>query len=234
MTTPYSLPLVRRLRLSMLATIAAMCLLLTTTLGALADTGSVGISDPVGVLNRNQVVSEGAKLPDPLNIYTTNTFSGSAASFVQRTIAAHLTSKRLIVIAIDTAHRFLAIVNGSSVPLSKTQDSSAGTAFKNSFHNGDFTGATIAAIKSLESSLGVGSKGGFFSGLVIVIIVAGLVILAIISAIVGFFRRLLGFAPRSSPSPAPTYQEAQPQQAYNRGDYGDGRDNFGSGAAGDF
>ena len=91
-----------------------------------------------------------------------------------------------------------------------------------------------ALIKSLESSLGVGSKGGFFSGLVIVIIVAGLVILLIISAIVGFFRRMLGLAPRSSASPTPAYQEAQPQRAYNRGDYGDGRDNFGSGAAGDF
>src|SRR5947209_2161113 len=201
-----------------------------TSIGTMANT--VRISDPVGVLNASKVSSEGAKLSYPLDIYTTNTYSGSATSFVLRTISAHLISKNLIVIAMDTVHHYLAIVNGSSVPLAKSQDTDAGTAFKNAFHGGDFSGATIAAIQSLESALSPG-KGGPWSGLVLVIIIAGLVILLIIAAIVGFVRRLLGFAPRASSQLA--YQQAQ--QSYNQAgnqDYGDGRDNLGSGAVGDF
>src|SRR5947209_3989041 len=100
-----------------------------TSIGTMANT--VRISDPVGVLNASQVSSEGAKLSYALDIYTTNTYSGSAASFILRTISAHLSSKSLIVIAIDTVHHYLAIVNGSSVPLSKSRDTDAGTAFKN-------------------------------------------------------------------------------------------------------
>src|SRR5438270_12402962 len=75
----------RRTILSLVATIAALCLMLTTSLTTLAST--VRISDPVGVLNVNQVTSEGAKLSYPLDVYTTNTFYGTASDFVQRTIS---------------------------------------------------------------------------------------------------------------------------------------------------
>jgi serine/threonine protein kinase len=131
----------------------------TTT--TVSHTNVVNISDESQVLNSSQVQSEAEKLPDPINIYTTNTFTGTSADFVQRTISAHLTSKRLIVIAIDTAHRYLAIVSGSSVPLSNSQDNDAVQTFKNAYNSngGDYTAATIAAIRSLESSLGVASTG---------------------------------------------------------------------------
>jgi hypothetical protein len=216
----------KRFQLSFVALVAAFCLMLTTSVGATADT--VRISDPLGVLNQSKVMSEGAKLSYPLDIYTTNTFSGTASDFVTRTIAVHLTSKRLIVIAIDTIHHYLAIVGGSSVSLSKSDYTNAGTAFKNNF-GGNFTNATIAAIQSLENALKPGSP---FSGFVLVLIIGVIIVLLIISAIVGFVRRLLGFGPRTRPNTG--YQQPQPTYPQNRGNYGDGRDNLGSGAVGDF
>jgi len=216
----------KRFQLGFVALTAAFCLMLTTSVGAMADT--VRISDPLGVLNQSKVMSEGAKLSYPLDIYTTNTFSGSASDFVTRTIAVHLTSKRLIVIAIDTIHHYLAIVGGSSVSLTKSDYTNAGTAFKNNF-GGNFTNATIAAIQSLENALKPGSP---FSGFVIVLIIAVIIGLLIISAIVGFVRRLLGFGPRTRPDTG--YPQPQPNSPQNRGNYGDGRDNLGSGAVGDF
>lgn len=212
----------RRVRLSLLAAVAALCLLFATSLTTLADT--VRLSDEAGVLNASQIKSEGSKLTYPLDVYTTNIFNGTAAGFVQRTIVSHLTSNRLIVIAIDTTHRFLAIVGGSSVPLSKTQYTTAGTAFKNNINGNDYTGATIAAIKSLESSLGIGTKSGPVSTTAVLIVVGVIVGIIVLLIIINLIRRALGFGGRSTSTPQP-----QPQVTY-----GDGRDNFGSGAAGDF
>jgi len=110
------------------------------------------VYDAANVLNVSLVQRDAASLSDPIDIYTTNTFHGSASAFDQRA-AGHLTSSRLIVIAIDTLHKHLAIVGGSSVPLSTSQYSSARDAFVNSFRsNQDYTAATIAAIDSLRSS----------------------------------------------------------------------------------
>jgi serine/threonine protein kinase len=116
----------------------------------------VRISDASQVLHLGQVQSEAEKLPYPLDIYTTNTFTGTTTDFDQRA-SSHVTSSNLIVIAIDTIHRHLAIVGGAGVPLSESQYSDAIGAFKNNFNNGDYTGATIASIRSLRSSLGVAS-----------------------------------------------------------------------------
>ena len=56
--------------MGLIATLAALCLLLVTTMGALANT--VNIFDKAGVLNTSQVQSEAANLPYPVNIYTMN------------------------------------------------------------------------------------------------------------------------------------------------------------------
>ena len=115
-------------------------------------TSEAHVYDAANVLNVSLVQHDAASLPDPIDIYTTNTFNGSTSAFDQRT-AGHLTSSRLIVIAIDTLHKHLAIVGGSSVPLSTSQYSNARDAFVNSFRsNQDYTAATIAAIDSLRSS----------------------------------------------------------------------------------
>jgi len=209
--------------------VAALALLLVTATVALADT--VHIYDAANVLNVSQVQGDASSLPYPIDIYTTNTFNGSTSAFDQRT-SGHLTSSRLIVIAIDTKHKHLTIIGGKSVPLSSSQYSSARDAFVNSYRsNQDYTAATIAAIDSLKSSLGAGSSpvpgasgGGLFSGLFWPCCL-GLVILVIVGVIIaaarGVFRRMFGFGGRQRGVP---YQQPY-QQPYNQGyppNYGPG------------
>src|SRR2546421_4266494 len=97
----------RRFITSLAAIIAAICLLVVTTMGALADT--VNISDKAGVLNVAEVQSEASNLSYPINIYTINNFTGTKASFDQDAVNtinnAH--NPRLIVIAIDTKGRYV-------------------------------------------------------------------------------------------------------------------------------
>src|SRR5260370_18633964 len=120
----------RRLVMGLIATLAAFCLLLATMPGVLADT--VNISDKAGVLNTSQVESEAANLPYPVNIYTMNNFTGSESAFNQeaaRTLKdAHNT--RLIIIAIDTHNRYLAIVGGKDVSTANSVYNDAVNAFK--------------------------------------------------------------------------------------------------------
>lgn len=214
--------LTRRARPALLAILIALFLIAATSLTSFAD--QVRISDPVQVLNVSSVTSAGAKLAYPLDIYTTGTFTGSSSDFVNRTVKLHLTSSRLIVIAIDTTHRYLAIVGGKSVPLSTSQYNTAGSAFKNAVSGNHYTDATIAAIQSLASSLSSSSSSsGKGSGLMAGIIIVGIIALIVIVAIFRFIRRLLGFAPPPSRPRPPTTPH-----------YGDGRDNFGGGTAGSF
>src|SRR5438067_3427904 len=148
----------RGLVMGLIATLAAICLLLVTTLGALGDT--VNISDKAGVLNTSQVQSEALKLPYPVNIYTMNNFTGSESAFNQAAASTlnKANNPRLIIIAIDTRNKFLAIVGGKDVSTSNSVYNDAVNAFKSNYNGGDYTGATIAALRSLQSSLG-GSTG---------------------------------------------------------------------------
>ncbi|WP_201368728.1 hypothetical protein [Ktedonobacter robiniae] len=214
----------RHLSLSLLAMIAACCLFFASSLPAQADT--VRVSDPVEVLNVQQVIYEGSKLAYPLDVYTTSTFSGTASDFVQRTVSAHLTSKRLIVIAIDVAHHYFTVVGGSQVPLSKSQYTTVGQAFKNAAVGNHFTSATLAAIQSLETSLQSRSSASSGNGRMLLILLGGIAVLVVLGSIVGFIRRLLGLGGRLAVAQSPSGD----QQIR----YGDGRDNLGGGVAGDF
>ena len=143
---------VRVLKKSILAMGIALCLLYATTVLALANT--VYISDAAHVFgDQSQVKSEAATLPNPISIYTTSTFNGTNQEFDQQA-RSHVTSSNMIVIAIDTMHRHLAIMGGSNVPLSNSQYQDAVQSFKSNFNNGDYTGATIAAIRTLHNDLG--------------------------------------------------------------------------------
>src|SRR5438270_9634364 len=153
-----------RLVIGLIATLAVFCLLLVTTLGALADT--VNISDKAGVLNTSQVQSEAANLPYPVNIYTMNNFTGSESAFNQEAASTlnKANNPRLIIIAIDTRNKFLAIVGGKDVSTSNSVYNDAVNAFKSNYNGGDYTGATIAALHSLQSSLGGSTGSGNGSG----------------------------------------------------------------------
>ncbi|WP_376796916.1 hypothetical protein [Thermogemmatispora sp.] len=112
----------------------------------------VTISDGAGVLDQGRIQREGAKLAYPLAIYTTNAFSGSQEDF-EGYARGKVSEGRLIVLAIDTVHRWVYIEAGEEVPLSDSEAEEAYNAFKENYHNGDYTGATLAAIRSLEASL---------------------------------------------------------------------------------
>jgi hypothetical protein len=227
--------------MSMIASAAALCLLLAVTTSALAAT--VNISDQAGVLNQSQVQSVASSLPYPINIYTANNFQGTSSDFDQRT-RSHLTNPNLIVIAIDTVHKHLAIVGGSNVPLSSSQYNAAVQAFKNSFNGGDYTGATVAAIRSLQNSLNSapvapgnnpGSRntpapgGGLFGGLgTSTLCCIGLLVLAAL-ALFAFFRRrrsggLFGRNPAMAPPPPynPYNQPYPPNYGPGYGPYNQG------------
>jgi hypothetical protein len=220
MLTAYLPMLTKPFRIKLLVLFTVFCLMLITVTGALANT--VHVYDNAHVLNASQVQSEAASLPNPIDIYTTNTFTGSTSDFDQRTIG-HITGPSLIVIAIDTVHKHLSIDGGKSVPLSTNQYNSARDAFINSFRsNNDYTGATIAAIDSLKGSLsssttGTGtssstSAGGFFSTLFGTVCCVGLILLVIAAIIFAVFRRRrFGFG-RQQGVP---YQ--QPVYPYNQG-----------------
>lgn len=144
-----------------IAACAALCLTVITALAAFADT--VHVYDAAHVLDQTQVQNEATNLPYPVDIYTTNSFTGSASAFDQRTMEHIGNNLNLIVIAIDTVHHHLAIVGGKDVPLSNDQYAAAISSFKDNFNGGDYTGATIVALQSLESSLN-GSSSNSASG----------------------------------------------------------------------
>jgi len=81
-----------------------------------------------------------------------NDFSGTTTDFDQRT-RSQVTSPRLMVIAIDTVHHHVYVTGGSDVPLRSEQYQSAANSFVSNFQSGGYTGATIAAIRSLQNSL---------------------------------------------------------------------------------
>jgi hypothetical protein len=209
----------RRLVMGLIATLAAFCLLLVTTMGALADT--VNIFDKAGVLNTSKVQSEAENLPYPVNIYTMNNFTGTETAFNQEAVRtlndAH--NPRLIIIAIDTRNKFLAIVGGKSVSTSNSVYNDAVNAFKSNYNGGDYTGATIAALHSLQSSLGAAPVSGNGSGqtnnavgfALLPLCLVGLLVLGlIVIAGVLFMRR--------ARMRVPPYPMGTPyQQPYNQG-----------------
>jgi hypothetical protein len=209
--------------MGLIATLAALCLLFVTTIGALADT--VNISDKAGVLNTSQVQSEAANLGYPVNIYTMNNFTGTETAFNQEAVRtlndAH--NPRLIVIAIDTQHKYLAIVGGKAVSTSNSVYNDAVNAFKSNFNGGDYTGATIAALHSLQSSLGAASGSGNGSGQtnsavgfsLLPLCLVGLLVLGLIVIAGVFFMRRA--RTRIPPYPMGNQYQQPNQQPYNQG-----------------
>ncbi len=204
--------------------ITALCVLLMSSLTVSAST--VTISDPQHVLNTSQVQSEGQNLSYPLDIYVTNNFSGTRTQFDQQ-VKKDINSSNKIVMAIDTGHKYLAIAGGTSVPLSNSQYQDAVNAFSSNFNNGDYTGATIAAMHSLENALPAQSNsnsnntqpanntanGGFTGNLFGTLCCVGLVILAIAGALFFVLRRRGGLR-RNVP---PYQQPMAPYNQYNQG-----------------
>ncbi len=225
---------------SLLAILATFCLLVFATTSALAAT--VNISDDARVLDKSRVQSAAAAMGYPVDIFTTNTFNGTNSDFQQRA-RGHL-NKSNIVMAIDTQHKYLYITGGSNVPVREGQYTDAINAFKSSFGNGDYTGATVAALQSLQTAISsngsASSTGnnpnnqnpvtshGFAGGLTFApLCCIGLLILAGLAVFVFVRRRAGGFGGirRAPVNPNPMYGQQPYNQPYNQGyppNYGPG------------
>ena len=132
-------------------------LLLIATVNAWASVNK--IADAAGILDQNQVKSAGSSLQYPVDIYTTQNFSGTNAQFEQRA-RSHLTNADTIVMAISTSPRHVTVVAGSAVPLSNSEANSVISSFRDSYQSShDFTSATVSALQTLQSAVSTSPRG---------------------------------------------------------------------------
>src|SRR6266704_5996755 len=106
---------IRRSIVTCLALVTVCALLLLTTVNVLAST--VTINDQAGVLDAGRVQADAEKLPGPMLIFTTKTFTGDQDALNQST-REQLPDQTAIAIDIDTVHRHLSIEAGTKVQLS--------------------------------------------------------------------------------------------------------------------
>ncbi len=125
---------------------------------------SVQIKDDARVLDVDQVHNTASKLSHPVSISTVRTFNGPKSDFV-RSMEQALTDQNAIAIGISVEQRYLAIVAGKQVNLNAEQIAQARQEFaqaygSNAGANGNYTAATLTALKSLQTSLGSGEVDG--------------------------------------------------------------------------
>ena len=188
---------------------------------------SIQISDAAGILDGDQVRSTASQLSHPVSISTVRTFEGPKSDFVRNTEQA-LTGQDAIAIGISVEQRYLAIVAGKQVGLSAEQIVQAREAFAQAYGgnagaNGNYTAATLAALESLQASLGNGGADGIANPLQLVGRVLSnpltwiLLILALTGISLFVLRRLSG--PRNAMIPVmgmPWRQRPGPRDEYGR------------------
>jgi hypothetical protein len=118
-----------------------------------AAAAAVAIHDDSHVLDVTRVQNAAASLPDPVAVYTTTKFADDKAAF-DREAQAKVSGPTVIVIAINTQSRHLAIRTGPRSRVRQGGADAATQAFVTAFRaNSDYTAATIAAIDSLRDSI---------------------------------------------------------------------------------
>src|SRR5258708_798598 len=174
---------------------------------------SVQIRDDARVLNVDQVRSQASQLSHSVSISTMRTFSGPKSDFIRSTEQA-LTGRDAIAIGISVEQRYLAIVAGKQAGLKAEQIEQARRAFakaygSNAGANGNYTGATLAALQSLQASLG---NDGMLNPLPSLGRVLGnpltwLLLLVLIGGAFFFLRRFSGQRNRMNPPMGMPWQE---------------------------
>ncbi|HEY1349793.1 MAG TPA: TPM domain-containing protein [Ktedonobacteraceae bacterium] len=183
------------LRISLAGLFVFLCLLLV---GACGGSSAVEVYDNARVLNVSQVQTAAASLPNPVAIYTTNTFRGSRTDFRQVTMQKLRGKPDLIVLAIDTGQRYLYITRGPDVALSSAGIHQAVSSFSARFDDGDYTNASIAALRSLQLSLSThpreraGSGGGLLAGSTLLCCIIPLLLILFLVLFVASKRRRRG------------------------------------------
>src|SRR5260221_3159295 len=188
---------------------------------------NVQIRDDARVLDVDQVRSQASQLSHSVSISTMRTFSGPKSDFIRSTEQA-LTGQNAIAIAIGIAveQRYLAIVAGKQAGLNAEQIEQARQAFakaygSNAGANGNYTGATLAALQSLQASLG---NDGILNpppslGRVLGNPLTWLLLLALIGGAFFVFRRFSGQRNRmNSPMGMPWQERPGPKDEYGRVD----------------
>jgi hypothetical protein len=155
-----------------------------------AAASTVQIDDEANVLNVTNVQNEAASLPVPILIWTTTQDAANKSVF-DNDVREKLSSEFPIVLGINTtAHHEVLQMNsraGLSQDDARAAESSANSAFDGVMRSGnDYTGAVLAAVTSLRSSLtsrNSGSSGSTGSshgpGLVVGIVVLLVLVIAI-------------------------------------------------------
>src|SRR6266446_8704528 len=186
---------------------------------------SVQIRDDARALDVGQVWSQASKLSHPVSISTMSTFNGPKSDFIRSTEQA-LTGRDAIALGISVEQRYLAIVAGKQAGLKAEQIEQARQAFakaygSNAGANGKYTGATLAALQSLQASLG---NDGVLNPLPSLGRVLGnpltwLLLLALIGGAFFVFRRFSGQRNRMNPPMGMPWQERPgPKDEYGRVD----------------
>ena len=189
---------------------------------------SVQIKDDARVLDGDQVRSRASQLSHPVSISTLRTFNGPKSDFTKRMEQA-LSGQDAIAIGISVEQRYLAIVAGKQVGLNTEQIAQARQAFaqaygSNAGANGDYTAATLAALQSLQASLGNGTADGIpnplqsFGG-ALSNPLTWLLLFALIG--VGFFVLRRSFGQRNMMNPPmgmPWQEKSGPKDEYGRVD----------------
>ncbi|MBO0790077.1 MAG: hypothetical protein J2P36_03900 [Ktedonobacteraceae bacterium] len=141
----------RRHTVTMLLSLSIV-LFLFAGVGKAALAGIVTINDLANVLDVNKVRIEAEKLPNPIVIYTTRTFTGGNDAF-KRLVINLIAGDNAMSLGIDAKNRYFYIAGGKNVKVTGEQWNSAYEAFKNNIHGNDYTGATVAAISSIRNAL---------------------------------------------------------------------------------
>ena len=190
---------------------------------------TVTITDNAGVFNSSdisQIQNEAQNILYPVRIMTTVKFNGSKTNFIQQA-SQFVQSDNQIVIAIDVRHHYLTIGGGSQVDFPTNSVTDAKAAFSNRYNNGDYAGATVAALQSLSISMGnhnaepnaQGTSGvnnqGFPIGLLCLV---GFFVLAIIVlGLVFFAKRKRNTSERFEGPSTPYYTPSQPSYSEDDG-----------------
>ena len=179
---------IRRSIFTCLALVMVCALFLLTTVNVQAST--VTINDQSGVLDAGRVQAEAAKLPVPILITTTNTFTGNQdalnTSTREQVTNPVMSNPDAIAIGIDTVHRNISIEAGTNVSLSDSQASDAVSAFQSNIDTGgDYTNATIAALDSVQNAL---SRIHLFQFIIGLLVVVGFLVIFVIWEGEGSFR----------------------------------------------
>ncbi|MGH3430288.1 MAG: hypothetical protein ACRDQZ_22420 [Mycobacteriales bacterium] len=141
----------KRVRLS--AFFVGMTVVVGLLLSAPADAETVQIFDASKVLDVTKVQNKASTLPRPVTIFTTAKSATDNDAFDAQA-QTKVTSPKIVVIAINTESKHLAIRGGAKSLVNTAAMQAASNAFSNSFRsNSDYTAATLATLDSLKTAM---------------------------------------------------------------------------------